>query len=268
MVSCGTLSSSGGRPNPQCRSVHAQATSRRCQRSSVCGITTKQDQRAVGNTRLERARSAGSSFGRGGRWMSTGRPRCSAAGSHGDAAGMEPGSSLVERIAMNTGSVLVCPLPRDRRGGSGWAHRRLIGPGGRSRRSSRSVGEPRTGRRVAERSLTGVVLVYDLFTSRSRTQRVKNPTRTCGAKSFDTVIDDRLAGDVDGADRPFPQLLGGLPGFQAVKPARTPRARPWRSIMVARRTPSIGAMGAGGKGHNPTRLIPTGHPARHGGPAG
>jgi hypothetical protein len=102
---------------------------------------------------------------------------------------------------------------------------------------------------VAERSLTGVVLVYDSFTSRSRTQRVKNPTRTCGAKSFDTVIDDRLAGDVDGADRPFPQLLGGLPGFQAVKPARTPRARPWRSTMVARRTPSIGAMGAGGKGH-------------------
>lgn len=190
-------------------------------------------------------------------------------GSRGDAAGIELGSSLVERIAVNTGTVPVLPDPTRP------AWRVGLGPPsadragtGRSRRSSRSVGEPRTGRRVAERSLTGVVLVYDLFTSRSRTQRVKNPTRTCGAKSFDTVIDDRLAGDVDGADRPFPQLLGGLPGFQAVKPARTPRARPWRSIMVARRTPSIGAMGAGGKGHNPTRLIPTGHPARHGGPAG
>src|SRR5207247_1431810 len=57
---------------------------------------------------------------------------------------------LVERIAVNTGTVLVLPAPTRP------AWRVGLGPPsadrsgtGRSRRSSRSVGEPRTGRRVA-----------------------------------------------------------------------------------------------------------------------
>ena len=71
-------------------------------------------------------------------------------GSRGEAAGIELGSSLVERIAANTGTVLVLPAPTRP------AWRVWLGPPsadragtGRSRRSSRSVGEPRTGRRVA-----------------------------------------------------------------------------------------------------------------------
>jgi hypothetical protein len=46
----------------------ARATSRRCQRRSVSGLTIKQDQRARGRARLiaaSRARSVGSSLGRG-----------------------------------------------------------------------------------------------------------------------------------------------------------------------------------------------------------
>jgi hypothetical protein len=50
-------------------------------------------------------------------------------GSRGDAAEAELGSSLVERIAVNTGTVLVLPDPRHPAWRSGWVHRRPIGLG-------------------------------------------------------------------------------------------------------------------------------------------
>ena len=43
--------------------------------------------------------------------------------------GIELGSSLVERIAVNTGTVLVLPAATRPAWRVGWAHRRLIGPG-------------------------------------------------------------------------------------------------------------------------------------------
>ena len=51
-------------------------------------------------------------------------------GSRGDAAGVELGSSFVERIAVNTGTSRSCPVPRAASAGvTGWARRRLTGPG-------------------------------------------------------------------------------------------------------------------------------------------
>ena len=50
-------------------------------------------------------------------------------GSRGDAAGAELGSSFVERIAVNTGTVPVCPVARGQRAGPGWARCRLTGLG-------------------------------------------------------------------------------------------------------------------------------------------
>jgi len=50
-------------------------------------------------------------------------------GSRGDAAGAELGSSFVERIAVNTGTVPVCPASRGQRAGLGWARCRPIGLG-------------------------------------------------------------------------------------------------------------------------------------------
>src|SRR6266536_2301585 len=46
------------RPVWRCGSVHAPATSRRCQRSRVSGVTRKHDQRALGSTRLTAASRA------------------------------------------------------------------------------------------------------------------------------------------------------------------------------------------------------------------
>ena len=46
------------RPVWRCGSVHAPATSRRCQRSRVSGLTRKHDQRALGSTRLTAASRA------------------------------------------------------------------------------------------------------------------------------------------------------------------------------------------------------------------
>jgi hypothetical protein len=48
-------------------------------------------------------------------------------GSRGDAAGIELGSSFVERIAVNTGTVSVCPVVRGQRTGPGWARCRPTG---------------------------------------------------------------------------------------------------------------------------------------------
>jgi hypothetical protein len=48
-------------------------------------------------------------------------------GSRGDAAGIELGSSFVERIAVNTGTVPVCPAARGQRAGPGWARCRPTG---------------------------------------------------------------------------------------------------------------------------------------------
>src|SRR5665647_3642610 len=51
-------------------------------------------------------------------------------GSRGDAAGTELGSSFVERVVSEHGNRSgPCPVPRFRRGCSGWVHRRLTGPG-------------------------------------------------------------------------------------------------------------------------------------------
>jgi RNA-directed DNA polymerase len=50
-------------------------------------------------------------------------------GSRGDAAGIELGSSFAERIAVNTGTVPVCPAARSQRGGLGWARCRPTGLG-------------------------------------------------------------------------------------------------------------------------------------------
>src|SRR5204862_3101385 len=50
-------------------------------------------------------------------------------GSRGDAAGIELGSSFVERIAVNTGTVPVCPAARGQRAETGWARCRPTGPG-------------------------------------------------------------------------------------------------------------------------------------------
>ena len=50
-------------------------------------------------------------------------------GSRGDAAGIELGSSFVERIAVNTGTVPVCPTARGQRAGLGWARCRPTGLG-------------------------------------------------------------------------------------------------------------------------------------------
>ena len=51
-------------------------------------------------------------------------------GSRGDAAGIELGSSFVERITVNTGTVSVLPESAYPAGMSGWVHRRPIGSGG------------------------------------------------------------------------------------------------------------------------------------------
>ena len=50
-------------------------------------------------------------------------------GNCGDAAGAELGSSFVERIAVNTGTVPVCPVARGQRAGPGWARSRPAGLG-------------------------------------------------------------------------------------------------------------------------------------------
>jgi len=50
-------------------------------------------------------------------------------GSRGDAAGTKPGSSFAERIAVNTGTVPVCPTARGQRAGLGWARCRPAGLG-------------------------------------------------------------------------------------------------------------------------------------------
>ena len=50
-------------------------------------------------------------------------------GSRGDAAGTELGSSFVERITVNTGTVPVLPESVRPARGLGWVHRRPIGPG-------------------------------------------------------------------------------------------------------------------------------------------
>src|SRR5674476_167662 len=51
-------------------------------------------------------------------------------GNCGDAAGTELGSSFVERVVSEHGNRSgPCPIPRFRRGWSGWVHRRPIGPG-------------------------------------------------------------------------------------------------------------------------------------------
>ena len=51
-------------------------------------------------------------------------------GSCGEAAGTELGSSFVERVVSEHGNRSgPYPRPRIRRGGSGWVHRRPIGPG-------------------------------------------------------------------------------------------------------------------------------------------
>src|SRR6516165_10316354 len=72
-------------------------------------------------------------------------------GSRGEAAGTKPGSSFVERIAVNTGTVPVLAFPAVH---PAWPGR--LGPPsadragtGRSRRSSPSPGEPVTWRRAA-----------------------------------------------------------------------------------------------------------------------
>src|SRR4051812_46206645 len=72
-------------------------------------------------------------------------------GSRGDAAGTKSGSSFIERIAVNTGtvSVLAFVLMLPALGlGLGPPSADRVGTGG-SRRSSRSPGEPDTGRRAA-----------------------------------------------------------------------------------------------------------------------
>jgi hypothetical protein len=51
-------------------------------------------------------------------------------GSRGEAAGIELGSSFAERIAVNTGTVPVCPAVRGQRTGSDWARCRPTGLGG------------------------------------------------------------------------------------------------------------------------------------------
>ena len=50
-------------------------------------------------------------------------------GSRDDAAGIELGSSFAERIAVNTGTVPVCPAARGQRAGLGWARCRPAGLG-------------------------------------------------------------------------------------------------------------------------------------------
>jgi hypothetical protein len=67
-ISCCSSWSRGGRPGRRCGEVQLPATSRRCQRSSVCGVTKNHDQRVPGKTRLMAAsntRSIGSSLERG-----------------------------------------------------------------------------------------------------------------------------------------------------------------------------------------------------------
>ena len=50
-------------------------------------------------------------------------------GNRGDAAGTELGSSFVERITVNTGTVLIPPEPRPASAETGWVHRQPIGAG-------------------------------------------------------------------------------------------------------------------------------------------
>ena len=50
-------------------------------------------------------------------------------GNRGDAAGTELGSSFVERITVNTGTVLIPPEPRPASAETGWVHRQPIGSG-------------------------------------------------------------------------------------------------------------------------------------------
>src|SRR5690349_13731742 len=71
--------------------------------------------------------------------------------SRGDAAGAESGSSFVERITVNTGTVPVLPsLSRRQRGGGGLSPLSADRSGtGRSRRSTPSRGEPGTWGRAA-----------------------------------------------------------------------------------------------------------------------
>jgi hypothetical protein len=64
-------------------------------------------------------------------------------GSRGDAAGTESGSSFVERIAVNMGTVLVPPVPgRPASGGRLGAPTADRSRTGRSRRSTPSRGKP------------------------------------------------------------------------------------------------------------------------------
>src|SRR6266536_3254385 len=71
-------------------------------------------------------------------------------GSRGDAAGIELGSSFVERIAVNTGTVPVCPASRGQRAGLGWARCRPIGRGRGGAAVVLRAGEsPRTWGRAA-----------------------------------------------------------------------------------------------------------------------
>ena len=65
-------------------------------------------------------------------------------GSRGDAAGLELGSSFVERIAVNTGTVPVCPVPRGQRGIRAGSRCRPTGPG----RGGAAGGTPGCPRRM------------------------------------------------------------------------------------------------------------------------
>src|SRR6476659_54450 len=71
-------------------------------------------------------------------------------GSRGEAAGIELGSSFVERIAVNTGTVPVCPVLRGQRADPGWARCRPTGPGRGGAAVVLRAGEsPRTWGRAA-----------------------------------------------------------------------------------------------------------------------
>jgi hypothetical protein len=61
--------------------------------------------------------------------MSAGRPAESLRRRRGDAAGVELDGSLVDRMVVNVGSVLVPPFPPGSQPGGGQARRRLTAPG-------------------------------------------------------------------------------------------------------------------------------------------
>src|SRR2546421_9063639 len=85
-------------------------------------------------------------------WMSAGEATVKEGlrGSHGEAAGAELGSSFVERIAVNTGTVPACPDARGQCADTGWARCRPTGPGrGGAAVVLRAWGEPGAWGRAA-----------------------------------------------------------------------------------------------------------------------